>query len=214
MGDQIGHICFDWGGVLLQICRSWEEGCERAGVEVRNKRTARKCYKKLKALEPRYQTGQMSDKAYFRALSRESDDLYSIDDVAAIHHAWLIEEYDGADQLVDELNEFADLTVGLLSNTNALHWSRMEEDFPTASRIEHRHASHLFGLAKPDDKAFAAYERRVGATGPQILLFDDSPENIKAAKDFGWHAEQIDFAGDTVTQMRTHLEKLSILEPA
>jgi len=214
MGEQIGHVCFDWGGVILQICRSWEEGCTLAGVEVRNKRTAKKVYKKLKALEPRYQTGQMSDKAYFRALSKESEDLYSIDEVAAVHHAWLVEEYDGAGELVDELNDFADLSVGLLSNTNALHWARMDEDFPAASRIEHRHASHLFGLAKPDEKAFAAYERRVGASGAQILLFDDSPENIKAAKGFGWHAERIDFTGDTVAQMRTHLEKLSILEPA
>lgn len=214
MGDQITHICFDWGGVLLKICRSWEEGCAQAGVDVKNKKTAAKVFKKMKSIEPRYQTGQMSDKAYFRSLSRASEETYSIEDIAKIHDAWLIEEYDGAGELVDELNEFGDLTVGLLSNTNALHWARMEEDFTTASMIEHRHASHLFGLAKPDEKAFAAYERRVGAAGQQILLFDDTIENIESARAFGWVAEQIDHTGDTVAQMRTHLEKLAILEPA
>lgn len=214
MSDQIGHICFDWGGVLLKICRSLEEGCAAAGVKAPDKKTSSKCFRKLKSIEPRYQTGQMSDKAYFKAISRESGEKLSIDDVAAIHDAWLIGEYDGADELVSELNEFADLTVGLLSNTNARHWARMEEDFTTASTIEHRHASHLFGLAKPDEKAFAAYERRVGAAGAQILLFDDTKENIEAARSFGWHAELIDHKKSTVPQMRGALEKLAILEPA
>lgn len=214
MSETITHICFDWGGVILKICRSWEEGCAQAGIKAPNKKLSTKCYKKLKALEPRYQTGQMSDKAYFRAISRECEEFHSIDDVAAVHHAWLIEEYEGVDELIDELNEFGDLTVGLFSNTNALHWARMDEDFQTASRIEHRHASHLFGLAKPDEKAFAAYERRVGAAGQQILFFDDSPENIKGATEFGWVAKKIDHAKGTANQIRAHLEKLSILEPA
>ena len=213
MSDDIRHICFDWGGVILKICRTWEEGCIQAGVPKQPKKVGTACYKKMRAIEPRYQTGQMSDKAFFRSISKACDEVYSIEEVEAVHHAWLLEEYEGVGELIEELNEYADLTTGLLSNTNALHWERMEEDSPSAWCIEHKHGSHLFGLAKPDEKTFAAYERWVNAAGPQVLFFDDSPEHIEAARAFGWNAEQIDHTKCTATQIRGHLERLMILEP-
>lgn len=214
MSDDIRHICFDWGGVILKICRTWEEGCASAGIEKKTKKAGAACYKKMIAIDPRYQTGQMSDKAFFRSISKACEEVFSIEEVEAVHHGWLLEEYDGVGELIDELNEYADLTTGLLSNTNALHWERMEEESPSAFAIEHKHGSHLFGLAKPDEKSFAAYERRVNAAGPQVLFFDDSIENVEAARAFGWQAEQIDHTKCTATQIRGHLERLMILEPA
>jgi HAD superfamily hydrolase (TIGR01509 family) len=211
MDHDIRLVCFDWGGVILKICRSWEEGCKAAGIKAPSKKVAAKCLTKQDALAQRFQTGQMSDKAFFRAIAKESEDFHTIDDIAALHHAWLIEEYAGVDELIDELNSFADLSTALFSNTNASHWARMEEDFQVATLIEHRHASHLFGLAKPDEKAFAAFERRVGAAGNQILFFEDTQAHVDAAKAFGWCAELIDHKGDTAEQMRTHLEQYEIL---
>lgn len=211
MDHDIRLVCFDWGGVILKICRSWEEGCDAAGLKAPSKKIAAKCLAKHEALSARYQTGQMSDKAFFRAIAKESDEFHSIEDVAAVHHAWLIEEYTGVADLIEELNDFADLSTALFSNTNAAHWARMEEDFPAAGLIEHRHGSHLFGLAKPDEKAFAAFERRVGAQGDQILFFEDTQAHVEAAREFGWHAELIDHTGDTDAQMRKHLETYGIL---
>ncbi|MDF1808153.1 MAG: HAD-IA family hydrolase [Phycisphaerales bacterium] len=204
-------VCFDWGGVILRICRTWEEGCKAADIKAPSKKISKKCMTKLDSLAKRYHTGQMSDKAFFRAISNESEEAHTIDDVAAIHHAWLIEEYEGIEELIDELNSFADLSTALFSNTNATHWARMEEDFPAASMIQHIHGSHLFGLAKPDEKAFAAFERRVGAAGNQVLFFDDTLEHVEGAKAFGWCAELIDHSGDTVSQMRQILEQYEIL---
>ena len=211
MDHDIRLVCFDWGGVILKICRTWEQGCTAAGIKAPAKKVAAKCLAKQESLSLRYQTGQMSDKAFFRAISKVSDEFHSIDEIAAIHHAWLLEEYHGVGELVDELNHFADLSTALFSNTNAAHWARMDEDFPVASMIEHKHASHLFGLAKPDEKAFAAFERRVGAAGDQILFFEDTPAHVEAARSFGWCAELIDHTGDTAAQMRKHLGKYDIL---
>lgn len=210
MDHDIRLVCFDWGGVILRICRTWEEGCAAAGIKAPSKAVASKCLAKQESLSKRYQTGQMSDKAFFRAIAKESGDFHTIEDIAAVHHAWLIEEYQGIDEIIEELNNFADLSTALFSNTNASHWARMEEDFPIASMIEHKHASHLFGLAKPDEKAFAAFERRVGAAGNQILFLDDTSENVQGASDFGWCAEQIDFAGDTAAQIAKILERYEI----
>ncbi len=210
MDHDIRLVCFDWGGVILKICRSWDEGCKAAGIKAPNKKIAQKCLTKQESLSKRFQTGQMSDKAFFRAIAKESEEFHSIDDIAAVHHAWLLEEYKGVDTLIEELNEFADLSTALFSNTNASHWARMDEDFPAAMLIEHRHASHLFGLAKPDEKAFAAFERRVGAAGNQILFFEDTQAHVDAAREFGWCAELIDHKGDTAKQMRKHLEQYEI----
>lgn len=210
MDHDIRLVCFDWGGVILRICRSWEEGCAAAGIKSPSKAIASKCLAKQESLSQRYQTGQMSDKAFFRAIAKESEDFHSIEEVAAVHHAWLLEEYPGVDEIIEELNNFADLSTALFSNTNASHWARMDEDFPVASLIEHKHASHLFGLAKPDEKAFAAFERRVGAAGNQILFLDDTDVNVQGAKDFGWCAEQIDHSGDTASQIVKILEQYEI----
>ncbi len=211
MGHDIRLVCFDWGGVLLKICRTWEEGCQAAGVSVCNKKAAKKCMSKLDELSKRYHTGQMSDKAFFRNISKASDDLYDPDQVRAIHEAWLLEEFPGVHDLVAELNALPTVSTALLSNTNALHWARREEEFTVASTIEHQHASHLFGLAKPDDKIFAAFERRVGCMGDQILFFEDTEANVEAAREFGWCAELIDPLGDPAMQMRKHLSTYCVL---
>lgn len=213
--DQNDHdirlVCFDWGGVILRICRTWQEGCKAAGIKAPSAKIAKQCLAKQEAISKRFQTGQMSDKAFFRAIAKESEDFHSIDDVAAVHHAWLLEEYEGIGDLIEELNSFADLSTALFSNTNASHWARMDEDFPSASLIEHKHGSHLFGLAKPDEKAFAAFERRVGAAGKQILFFEDTQAHVDAARAFGWCAELVDHKGDTVAQMTKYLEEYEIL---
>ena len=32
--SQVRIVCFDWGGVILRHCRSWQEGCAAAGLPV------------------------------------------------------------------------------------------------------------------------------------------------------------------------------------
>ncbi|MEO1535088.1 MAG: HAD-IA family hydrolase, partial [Planctomycetota bacterium] len=75
------------------------------------------------------------------------------------------------------------------------------ERFPVARLLEHRHASHLLGIAKPDAGIYARFESETGYDGSEILFFDDLAENIEAARERGWHAEQIDHTGDTAEQV-------------
>lgn len=211
MSDGVRVVCFDWGGVILRICRSWEEGCSMAGLPVRGKSGQKKCVEARRRLSQRYQTGQMSDAAYFKAVAEASDAQYQPDEIEKIHHAWLIEDFKGADDLIAEINAIPKVCTALLSNTNGLHWARRETDFRTASTIEHQWASHLFGMAKPDGKIYSAFERRVSASATQILFFDDLEENIHGARAAGWNAELIDPEKDPVKQMRKHLKKYGVL---
>ncbi|MEM9064256.1 MAG: HAD-IA family hydrolase [Planctomycetota bacterium] len=200
-------VCFDWGGVILRICRSFREGCERAGLDVRDISDP-ELTQIRRTLVVEYQRGQLTPNEYFRRTSEAMAGAYSAEEVARLDHAWLVGEYDGVGALVDELNGMAGIETALLSNTSERHFARgtgPEADFEVISRLTHIHASHLLGHTKPGEEIYRAFERETGAASDEILFFDDLEDNIATARRVGWRSEQIDHTGDTATQMRLYL---------
>ncbi|MEL6739736.1 MAG: HAD-IA family hydrolase [Planctomycetota bacterium] len=209
--SDIRVVCFDWGGVLLRICRTFDEGVKAAGLDQR-KRNATDVYDVRHDAASRYQIGGMSDKAFFNNVSRSVDGLYTPEEVAQIHDAWLLGDYEGVGELIEELNDVADLETAVLSNTNERHWQRRLTDFPACSLATHQQASHLLGFAKPDPRIFTAFVNRVGVNAEGILYFDDLKANVDAAIEAGWQAELIDHTGDTCAQLRAHLAAHGVLD--
>ncbi|MFI4896268.1 MAG: HAD family hydrolase [Phycisphaerales bacterium JB059] len=203
-------VCFDWGGVILRICRSFAEGCERAGLDVRLDAEDPDLYSVRRTISARYQVGAIDEKDFFASVAASTRAAYTPEEIARIHDAWLIEEYPGVRELIEELHTLDTVRTGMLSNTNARHWARRDRDFPTAGLLHHPHASHLLGLAKPDERIFRAFERQTGARAPEIVFFDDLPENINAANAAGWRGVLIDHEGDTAAQMRSALGALGL----
>lgn len=162
----------------------------------------------------RYQRGEFDCDAFFAEVAGATAGLYSPEDIAQLHDAWLIEEYRGASDLMDDLLALNAVTTGLLSNTNHRHWLRQQPGerphFPTAGRVAHPHASHLLGCAKPDASIYHAFERETGFAGSQIIFFDDLPENIATARSLSWQAVQIDHTGDPPAQIRATLREIGI----
>lgn len=205
-------VCFDWGGVVLKICRSWEEGCAAAGLAVRPGSATPEGRAARRAWAARYQVGEITCDEFFEGASRAIDGLYSADEIRAIHDAWLIAEYPGVGEVIEKLVATPGIETGLLSNTNQRHWERhlprsrgVRPDFPSVGLLQHRHASHLLRLAKPQGEIYEAFERETGVRPRDILFFDDLGENIAAARARGWKAEQIDHTADTAEQIRRHL---------
>jgi FMN phosphatase YigB (HAD superfamily) len=218
MATGIGIVVFDWGGVILRICRSWAEGCERAGLDVREGSEHPDLSARRREIAHRYQIGAMDCDSFCRALSVATDGLYTPSEMRRIHDAWLIGEYPGVDELIDRVTGIPKVTTGMLSNTNHLHWIQQlhpseggTSRFPTARRLEHRHASHVIGVAKPEAGIYERFEASTGFAGSSILFFDDLAENIEAARSRGWNAEQIDHQGDTAQQMLRHLETYGVV---
>lgn len=213
----IRAVVFDWGGVILQICRSWEEGCNRAGVPYRERMGGEAMALERRRLNELYQTGMIDCDAFFRGIAESTGGAYSVDEIVRVHDAWLVQEYPGVRALIEELNGAGRVQTGLLSNTSHRHWLRHlpgpggDADFPTIGLLTHKHASHLLRLAKPDAQIHRAFERESGFAPGQILFFDDLAENIAGARAAGWHAHQIDHTGDTATQMRHALRSLALL---
>ncbi len=210
-------VCFDWGGVILRICRSWAEGCERAGLGARGGMGDRPFANERKGIAGEFQLGKVAPAEFFERVSAAMGGLYTPAEVERVHHAWLIEEYPGVRELMDDLHA-AGATTALLSNTNQTHWERRRADqhtdwpsFPTAGLVKLPHASHLLGLSKPDEAIYRAFERATGFEGGQILFFDDLAENIATASRLGWRARLIDHTGDTAAQMRASLRVEGVL---
>ena len=201
-------VCFDLGGVLVRIRRSWEEGLAVAGLgDLRGWSPMHDNGRGLQVIG-RYTVGELDAAAFFNAMERASGGVYTAAEFQRIHEAWIIEEYAGAAELVIEL-QAADRVVACLSNTNPAHWSVMLE-WPALRALEHRHASHVLGCAKPDPEIYQRFERELGRPG-RIIFFDDLEENIEAARGAGWDAVHVDHAGDPVAEARKALIDRGVL---
>jgi HAD superfamily hydrolase (TIGR01509 family) len=202
-------VCFDLGGVVIRICRTWAEACAAAGVPLRhNGAIEARVSAALERLRDRHERGQLEGRAWARSVSDCLAGLYTPREVMAIHDAWLLGEYAGVAALVDDLHARG-LATAALSNTNREHWAALDR-FGAVRRLRHRVVSHEVGSCKPEPAIYHALEARTGARGPQIAFFDDRPENVAAAATLGWRSLHIDPGGETAPQIAAALRGFGI----
>lgn len=209
-------VVFDLGGVLVRICRSWEEACHRAGVPVRDGWDREDARAARKEASRAYHDGGLSTEAFCDRLVATAPGLYSPDEVRRVHDAWLIAEYEGVRELIDDLHARGVVT-GVLSNTNAAHWARLHTPgehapFGVVCKVRHAYASHLMRLSKPDVACFRAFETSVGAAAQRgVVFFDDLEENIAGAEAAGWRGVLVDHTRETAAPMREALRRLGVV---
>jgi len=214
-------VCFDLGGVLVRICRSWAEACGKAALDERNPEWfASDVWTRLRrAVGDRYQSGQIDCDSYHTELAQQNGGAYTATELRRIHDAWTLEEYPGALELVQALNALPSVTTACLSNTNHGHWVRLanldgQSEYPSVLALRHRLASHLLGCAKPDPRiyalAFSAFADGGRLQPSDVVFFDDLAENVAAARAAGWSAFRVDPSGDTAAQMRRALASAGI----
>jgi putative hydrolase of the HAD superfamily len=76
--------------------------------------------------------------------------------------------------------------VGLISNTNEIHWHYVRENFPVAAEFENIVLSYEVQAIKPDRMIFDHAVRGVDAPPERILFIDDLSDNIAGATALGW----------------------------
>lgn len=219
MPDRV--VCFDLGGVVVRIARSWAEACERAGVEVRDEAVFHQAHLKAerRELSDMYQKGEIDCDTFFLGIAGTTEGLYSSDEVRSVHDAWIFEDYPGMGALIDELNATEGVRTACLSNTNHRHWVEHllgEAHLEATKRIEHKMASQILRAVKPDAVIYERAEedlRRVfGAERDEIVFFDDLDENVAAAHERGWDTVLVDYAvGCTSEQIRGALVERRVL---
>ncbi len=206
-------ICFDVGGVLVRLRKSWVDVCHAAGLDVRADAASDRAEDLRSEIMADYVLGRISHGVWAERTARALGDVYAIDEITRMHDAWILDEYAGVADIVDELHTTG-IATGCLSNTNHAHWTRFASspDYPSVARLGSRHASHLLGCAKPDEAAFRAFERATGSEPAGVLFFDDIAVNVDAARAYGWNAERIDPATETAPQIRAHLSDYGVLD--
>ena len=212
-------ICFDLGGVIVRICRTWAQACAQAGIHEREPDRFNLPHLALarKELVEHYQTGAIGCDAFFDGVATATDGLYTAHDIRRVHNAWIIEDYRGVDRVIDRINAHPRLVSACLSNTNHAHWAGMlgldggeGHRSPGVESLEIKGASQLLRAAKPGTTIYQRAEELFRARGPEIVFFDDLEANVATARTLGWHAHQIDHEGDTAEQITAALRGYGI----
>ena len=186
-------IVFDLGGVILEIDfgRVFAAWAQQAGVATELIRSRFS----LDAAYGRHERGEITAQQYFASL-RESLGLALSD--AQFESGWnemVRGEIPGVAALITQAAQRFPLYV--FSNTNAMHYAHWG---PSHARLlqsfRHLFLSYQMGLRKPEAAAFGHIAAQIGVPLANILFFDDTPENVEAARTLGMQAVQVNGIGD------------------
>lgn len=78
--------------------------------------------------------------------------------------------------------------IGLLSNTNKLHFSHIVRKFRAMDHFDDFFLSYKLGFRKPDKRIYRAVLKKTGLKPGEIVYFDDVPEFVETAKKLGFNA--------------------------
>lgn len=199
-------VCFDLGGVMVQIAGTWKQAAVNAGLTAEVKATA---FSDIGFFD-RFQAGAVSQGDYLEALSG----ALGIDATlcASAHNGIIQAEYPGIPDLVGRLRERG-VRTGCLSNTNELHWELMTRPdlFPTVASLDVKVASHLVRSCKPDPAIYQDFEDQAGLRGGEVVYFDDVPQFVEAGLSRGWRAFKIDPNAGPSAQMGAILVELGLI---
>jgi HAD superfamily hydrolase (TIGR01509 family) len=92
---------------------------------------------------------------------------------------WPTGLYPGTHELIARIP--GHVTRALLSNSNSLHWPRVEAEFGLGALFEHRFVSHLTGRIKPDREAFEHVISSLACDPADVFFLDDNLMNVEAA---------------------------------
>jgi HAD superfamily hydrolase (TIGR01509 family) len=173
---EIEVVLFDIGGVLVDF----------AGLAAITELTGSDSQPQVEArwlLSPwvrRFESGHCSPADFAAGITA--------DQFLELFLSWLHDPFPGAEELVNAAA--AHVTVGCLSNTNALHWQAKISKWPLTDHFEHRLLSFELGVVKPDHAIFELSAARVGTAPDRILFLDDNVLNVHGARAAGMTAEQ------------------------
>jgi len=102
---------------------------------------------------------------------------------------WIPGLLPGSLELVRDLRA-AGVPASCLSNTNRLHWERMRS-WGLEDALDHVFLSFRLGMVKPDPEIFDTVARTLDLPSHELLLLDDHPTNVEAARACGLRAGEV-----------------------
>ena len=201
-------VCFDLGGVLARIRRTWQQCALAAGVESGLRMDELYDLTDFPLFDA-FQIGSLDPGQY---LSELGSYLSAEPEKAKlVHNAILDRPYEGTAELVNDLKAAGHRTA-CLSNTNLLHWEILNSvAFPAIANVDFKMVSHEIRLLKPEPMVFRMFDLKSESVAEHVIYFDDHEGNVLAARRHGWNAVFIDHEADPASQMREALRKAEVL---
>lgn len=97
--------------------------------------------------------------------------------------------YPGAVELVTELSSRVE--IGVLSNTNELHWETQPDAATLQSIVARPYLSYRLGEVKPDEALYRLVLEDLGRPAEEVLFLDDNDINVDGARQVGMVAETV-----------------------
>lgn len=209
--ENVALVCLDLGGVLIRVCRTWDEACRHAHLDLPRALQDPDVIKRIATASRLHETGETDEEQFdLRVASLTGLTVCQVD--SAVDH-YLRGPYLGAGDLVKRLAETPGIASGCLSNTNTRHWTAMRAGGRYSVGLEQltwRFLSFEIRAYKPEPVIYQHVEQVSGIAPQQILFFDDNADNVAAARERGWSAEHIDPHADPVSQVSAALQRYGI----
>lgn len=207
--DTIEAVVFDFGNVLgrfdkMVSCGKFAATCQYSPEQIRDMLVG-------SDLERRLESGMATDD-FAREVIEMLASTMTIEDV---HMGWgdIFTPNDDIDRYVHALIEQG-VKVGVLSNTNAVHWPYIMK-LPIMDRLLRHGApmitSHDVGVMKPHPRIYEVAIAQLCVAPERALYLDDIEENVVAAHKVGMQAEQYDCTKDSVKRLDEIFQKYRLL---
>jgi glucose-1-phosphatase len=190
---RVGAVVFDLGGVILEVNfeRVFGAWARDAGVSVDSIRHRFR----LDADYERHERGEYDATRYFAALRHSLGLGLSDARFLAGWNCMVGGEIGGVAPLLERFAGVRPMYV--FSNTNAAHHAHWGAGHAALMRRFRRlFLSFEMGMRKPEARAFEFIAREIGVPLENILFFDDTAENVEAARDLGIQAILVRGLGD------------------
>ncbi len=133
-----------------------------------------------------FERGRSTPSAFASAFVEEWCLEMTASDFLAFFSEWVPGYYEGAIPLIETLKER--YTVGCLSNSNEIHWSRLDQ---IDSLFHFTVVSHRTGWMKPAREAYEQVLKTVLVPPSDVFFLDDSAHNVVAAQAVGFRAHMV-----------------------
>ncbi len=154
------------------------------------------------AINP-FDLGKVSPGEFFRSIKESLDLSVSFDEFASI---WcnIFEEDQGVSQIIRSLKRTRRL--GLLSNTDPLHFGHILSKFPIVKAFDKWILSYEVGFKKPAIQIFQKAIEWASVRPEKILYIDDTKEYVEVAGSLGIHGIHFISAPQLGEELRTRLQ--------
>lgn len=192
-------ITFDLGNVLVKVDHL--EFCRRLAVLTPFTPEDIFDYVFNGALEPGYDTGTITSQEFYQYIISQFNLTIEFERFSRWWNS-IFSSMPEMEQVVIRLAERYPLF--LLSNTNALHFEYIYQNYPLLQHFQEFVLSYQTGSRKPESAIYQHLIRRSGMSPEQILFVDDKMPFVAAARATGMQAWQFTSPDDLQTQLTAH----------